>query len=71
MKNDFYSGILNGLKQVNLSGFERAQAEQHLRRAASIVDMVMGTREDTPAGGQSGKVEPVMARESEKYRAAA
>ena len=71
MKNSFYSGILNGLKAVNLSGFERAQAELHLRRAASLVEMVMGTRQDTPAGGERGKVEPVIARQPEKYREAA
>ena len=71
MKNSFYSGILSGLNQVNLSGFERARAEMQLRRAAGIVEMIMGSRKDKHSGGQSGKVEPVMARQPEKYRAAA
>lgn len=42
MKNSLYSGMLNGLSKVNLGGFERAQAELHMRRAAALVEMVMG-----------------------------
>ena len=42
MNNSHYSGMLNGLSKVNLSGFERAQAELHLRRAAAFVEMLMG-----------------------------
>jgi hypothetical protein len=68
MKSNFYSGMLNGLSQVNLSGFERAQAELHMRRAAAIVEMLLGSR----AGAPVAKVEAPVARvEAEEYRAAA
>ena len=49
MKNSLYGGMLNGLSKVNLSGFERAQAELHLRRAAAWVEMVMGPSETAVA----------------------
>ena len=67
MKNSFYSGMLNGLSKVNLSGFERAQAELHMRRAAALVDMILGSREAAPAVVEA----PVARVEAEEYRAAA
>ena len=67
MKSNFYSGMLNGLSKVNLSGFERAQAELHMRRAAAIVEMLMGSRETD----QARKIEAPVAQEAEEYRAAA
>jgi hypothetical protein len=66
--NNLYNGMLNGLSKVNLSSFERAQAELHLRRAAAFVGMVMGSREVALA--QPAKVEAPVA-EREEYRAAA
>jgi hypothetical protein len=68
MKSSFYNGMLNGLSKVNLSGFERAQAERHMRRAASIVEMLMGSRQAAPAGQVEA---PVARAEAEEYRAAA
>lgn len=65
MKNSFYSGMLNGLSKVNLSGFERANAELHMRRAAAIVEMLLGSR----GVAQVEKVEAPVA--AEEYRAAA
>lgn len=63
MKNSLYGGMLNGLSKVNLSGFERAQAELHLRRAAALVEMVMGSRKElvaaTPAMVEASVVEPL------------
>ncbi|MDB5867397.1 MAG: hypothetical protein JWO70_5203, partial [Betaproteobacteria bacterium] len=41
--NDFYSGLLNSLDKVNLSGRRRDQAERHMRRAAVIVEMLLGS----------------------------
>ena len=67
MKSSLYSGMVNGLSKVNLSGFERAQAELHMRRAAGIVEMLMGSREIVVA---SAKVE-APAAQPEEYRAAA
>ena len=64
--NNLYNGMLNGLSKVNLSSFERAQAELHLRRAAAFVGMVMGSREAAVA--QPATVE---AAQREEYRAAA
>jgi hypothetical protein len=68
MKSSFYSGMLNGLSQVNLSGFERAQAEIHMSRAAAIVEMLLGSREAAPAANVEA---PVVRAEAEEYRAAA
>ncbi|HEX2829838.1 MAG TPA: hypothetical protein VHP37_26055 [Burkholderiales bacterium] len=65
MKSSFYSGMLNGLSKVNLSGFERAQAELHMRRAAAIVETLLGSRQ----AGQVEKAETPVA--DEEYRAAA
>ena len=67
MKNGFYSGMLNGLSKVNLSGFERAQAELHLRRAAAWVEMVMGPSKELVAAPKMVEA-PVVA---EQYRKAA
>jgi hypothetical protein len=67
MKSNFYSGMLNGLSKVNLSGFERVQAELHMRRAAAIVEMLMGSRETA----QARNIEAPVAQEAEEYRAAA
>ena len=68
MKSNFYSGMLSGLSKVNLSGFERAQAELHMRRAAAIVEMLLGPR----GIAQPQEVEaPVAKVEAEQYRAAA
>jgi hypothetical protein len=69
MKNNLYRGMLSSLNKVNLSGFERAQAERHLRRAAVLVQMIMGSKEDTIDSGH--KAEAPVARQPEKYRAAA
>ena len=68
MKNSFYSGMLNGLSKVNLSGFERAQAELHMRRAAALVEMILGSREAAAAANVEA---PVARVEAEEYRAAA
>jgi hypothetical protein len=65
MKSSFYSGMLNGLSKVNLSGFERAQAELHMRRAAAIVETLLGARQ----AAQVEKAETPVA--DEEYRAAA
>ena len=67
MKNTFYSGMLNGLSKVNLSGFERAQAELHLRRAAAWVEMVMGPGKELAAAAPQMAEAPVV----EQYRKAA
>ena len=70
MKSSFYSGMLSGLSKVNLSGFERAQAELHIRRAAAIVEMLLGPREVAQPGEVDAPV-AVAAVEAEQYRAAA
>ena len=68
MENTFYGGMLNGLSRVNLSGFERAQAELHLRRAAALVEMLLGSREVV----KTETVEaPVAAPQAEELRKAA
>ena len=67
MKNSFYNGMLNGLSKVNLSGFERAQAELHMRRAAAIVEMLLGSREVACVEACA----PVAKVEAEEFRAAA
>ena len=66
MNNSLYSGMLNGLSKVNLSGFERAQAELHLRRAAAFVDMLMGSPKELAAAPAAVEA-PVV----EEYRKAA
>lgn len=68
MKNAFYSGMLNGLSKVNLSGFERSQAELHMRRAAAFVDMFVRSRDVERAEAVEA---PAVAVEREEYRAAA
>ena len=67
MKNSLYSGMLNGLSKVNLSGFERAQAELHMRRAAALVEMVMGSSKELVAAAPRMVEAPV----SEPLRKAA
>ena len=59
MKNSLYSGMLNGLSKVNLSGFERAQAELHMRRAAALVEMVMGSCKELVAAAPATVEAPV------------
>ncbi len=66
MKTSLYSGMLNGLAKVNLSGFERAQAELHMRRAAVLVEMLLGSRQ-----GATAAVEAPVAAAAEQYRKAA
>ena len=68
MKSTFYSGMLNGLSKVNLSGFERAQAELHMRRAAAIVEMLLGPREIAQTREADA---PGATVQAEEYRAAA
>ena len=68
MNNAFYSSMLNGLSNVKLSGFERTQAELHMRRAAALVEMVLGSR-STPLRAQVEA--PVAAAQPAEYRAAA
>ena len=67
MNNSLYSGILNGLSKVNLSAFERAQAELHLRRAAAFVDMLMGSPKELAAAAPGAVEAPAV----EQYRKAA
>ena len=67
MNNSHYSGMLNGLSKVNLSGFERSQAELHLRRAAAFVDMLMGSPKELAAAAPAGVEAPAV----EQYRKAA
>ena len=70
MNNDLYSGMLNGLSKVNLTGFDRAQAQLHLHRAAVLVEMILGSGAEKSTGG-SVKVEPTIAHQPEQYRKAA
>jgi hypothetical protein len=67
MKNSLYSGMLNGLSKVNLSGFERAQAELHMRRAAAFVEMLMRPRQELAAAATACVEAPAV----EEYRKAA
>jgi hypothetical protein len=69
MKNNLYRGMLSGLNKVNLSGFERTQAERQLRRAAMLVEMIMGSSDKTSSGHHAE--DAVVANQPEKYRAAA
>ena len=68
MNNAFYSGMLNGLSKVNLGGFERSQAELHMRRAAAFVDMFVPSRDVAQAAAVEA---PAVAVEREEYRRAA
>ena len=67
MNNSLYGGMLNGLSKVNLSGFERAQAELHLRRAAAFVDMLMGQPKALVTAAPASVEAPAV----EQYRKAA
>jgi hypothetical protein len=68
---DFYCSMVSGLNKVSLSGRGRAQAERQMRRAAVLVEMLLGS----PKAAASELIEvsepPVVAREPQKYRAAA
>jgi hypothetical protein len=68
---DFYRSMVSGLNKVTLSGRGRAQAERHMQRAAVLVEMLLGS----PKAAAPELVEPselpVVAREPQKYRAAA
>ena len=70
MNNSFYSGMLNGLNKVNLTDFDRVQAQLQLHRAAVLVEMILGADKEKSAG-DSAKIEPTIARQSEQYRKAA
>ncbi|MDB5866518.1 MAG: hypothetical protein JWO70_4324 [Betaproteobacteria bacterium] len=70
--NDLYSGMLNSLDKVNLNGRRRDQAERHMRRAAVIVEMLLGSSKAAQSNSGMEKFEaPVAVREPQKYRAAA
>ena len=66
--NSFYSGMLNGLSKVKMGDFERAQAELRMRRAAALVEMVMGSR---PVVSSATVEAPAVAEKAEEYRQAA
>jgi hypothetical protein len=68
---DFYRSMVSGLNEVSLSGHGRAQAERHMRRAAVLVGMLLGTPKAAAAELVEASEPPVVAREPQKYRAAA
>jgi hypothetical protein len=68
---DFYRSMVSGLNKVSLSGHGRAQAERHMRRAAVLVEMLLGSPKAAAAELVEASELPVVAREPQKYRAAA
>jgi hypothetical protein len=52
--NRFYDGMLHGLDEVNLSERARKQAESQMRRAAAIVEALIG-RSGESAGARGVK----------------
>jgi hypothetical protein len=65
MENSLYDGMLESLANVKMSGAGRAQAHLHMRRAATLVEMFLGSRA-APAMQPEAKAE-----QREEYRRAA
>lgn len=48
-----YSNMRDRLDAIRMNGRDRAQAERHMRRAAAIVETLLGREERKPVAGSA------------------